>query len=141
MEGVSDVWGVELIDCRDRIERCKRRACLLRFEVMRSNAAFSKMSATRQASAIESAKYLRDQINKTQSASTQEKDRLLRYGGESAGILCLVLTVHERPSIFQHLDPRLRGQRLPTSGKGAADTACMFRLPSSLVVELHVTFR
>ena len=43
---------VELIDGRDGVGRCKGGACLVRFEVLRSNAAFSKMSATRQASAI-----------------------------------------------------------------------------------------
>ena len=34
---------VELIDGRDGIERCKGAACLVRFEVLRSNAAFSKV--------------------------------------------------------------------------------------------------
>ena len=124
-----------------------REELAVRFEVLRSNAAFSKMSATRQASVIAPLliRYLqKEKVNKTQSGgfeSFSSKKRLLRYGGESARFLCLVFTVHKRAAIFQHLDPRLRGQRLPPSGKGAADTARMFGLPSSSVFELYITFQ
>ena len=118
-------------------------ACLLRFEVLRSNAAFSKVCPY--APSLRCCSTLDIHVNKTQSGAFERfnliRERILRYGGESAGILCVVLTVHERSSIFQHLDPRLRGQRLPTSGKGAPDPARMFGFPSSLVSELCITLQ
>jgi len=43
------------------------------------------------------------------------------HDGELARIVCVLITLHECPPLLQHLDPRLRRQRLPTASQSATN--------------------